>query len=797
MSIHKLFIFIVTGLCLFLVYTNLDAQNQVTISGAVSDESGEVSPFTPVVEIKSKIGVQTDESGKYKLVVPRADTLYLEFRSGMYPTVKKTIISPASDITLDIVFQSEGFTLGVVTVTEQFKQKEEENTVSLASIEPKRIDRMANVSLVNAMQNVPGVTVYDNQPSIRGSSGYTYGAGSRVLTLLNGLPMFAADKGSVTWDMLPTDNIRQIEVFKGASSVLYGAGAMGGVINVITQEAADTPRTVIRVKSGFYDRPANPRADWDPSFLRGFNASTHLIHSRQFKKNYDLTLQLDLINNNGYRKYEVNRRGRIFILNKYRFQGKLKGLVVGFNGMFNYDSTATIVAWGGYPDSALIPGPGFLSKQLKQYGGIDPYISYTGKNSQHLYQSRWYIQSYGISTGQSGTASISFHEYQYKRSFLNERLNLIGGLSYMYSRVNSDSAFGQGTGNQLAAFAQLKFKLNTRTNFILGVRYQYEDVSGDTVKVNTEKGTKPLLKKTTMKDPIFRAGINYRPTQSTYVRASFGQALRSPSIAERFTATFAGPIQVTPNPDINIEKGWSAELGVRQLYKFGNTGGFIDASLFTMQFNNMVEFWVDTRDLLNTLMKSNRYPFKAMNISRASVTGAEVNFNYNTKFAKNWEILLVGGCTFVEPTDKTGDATLNTDQSWKDGTFIRRLIEAATPPYIPFQDRPSILKYRNKWLIKTNLDISYKRFTFATNYTYNSQMINVDKVFLLALSGVGDFREKHNKGWHIFDFIVSYRVNGRSTISAHVFNAFNTEYITIPGYMGEQRNFTAQYKIQF
>ncbi|GIV43366.1 MAG: hypothetical protein KatS3mg035_0489 [Bacteroidia bacterium] len=80
-----------------------------------------------------------------------------------------------------------------------------------------------------------------DQPNIRGSAGYTYGSGTRVLTMLDGLPMISADRSGTNFDMLPTDNIKQVEVIKGASSVLFGAGAMGGVINVLTADPTIVP----------------------------------------------------------------------------------------------------------------------------------------------------------------------------------------------------------------------------------------------------------------------------------------------------------------------------------------------------------------------------------------------------------------------------------------------------------------------------------------------------------------------------------------------------------------------------
>ena len=61
------------------------------------------------------------------------------------------------------------------------------------------------------MEQVPGVTIIDGQANIRGGSGFSYGAGSRVLLLVDDLPMLAADAGDIKWSFLPVENLEQVE----------------------------------------------------------------------------------------------------------------------------------------------------------------------------------------------------------------------------------------------------------------------------------------------------------------------------------------------------------------------------------------------------------------------------------------------------------------------------------------------------------------------------------------------------------------------------------------------------------
>ncbi|MCI0494812.1 TonB-dependent receptor plug domain-containing protein, partial [candidate division KSB1 bacterium] len=75
---------------------------------------------------------------------------------------------------------------------------------------------------------------------------------SDVLVLVDGRPINPGYYGKVDLSMLPLDNLAKITIVKGPASVAYGANSMGGVINIVTQNGLETPRTVIETKLGDY-----------------------------------------------------------------------------------------------------------------------------------------------------------------------------------------------------------------------------------------------------------------------------------------------------------------------------------------------------------------------------------------------------------------------------------------------------------------------------------------------------------------------------------------------------------------
>jgi iron complex outermembrane receptor protein len=117
--------------------------------------------------------------------------------------------------------------------------------------------RMRSVtSLDQALENAAGFGVIDGQIDLRGSTGFNWAAGSRVLMMVDGHPLINGDTGGINWDVVPVEEVEKVEIVKGAGSALYGSNAMAGMVNVITRDPSSIPETRARLTWGFYDTPA-------------------------------------------------------------------------------------------------------------------------------------------------------------------------------------------------------------------------------------------------------------------------------------------------------------------------------------------------------------------------------------------------------------------------------------------------------------------------------------------------------------------------------------------------------------
>lgn len=110
--------------------------------------------------------------------------------------------------------------------------------VAIEVIEGEVINMITKGTLAQALDFIPGVVITRSVKD--GYNVQMQGFSSKhVLILIDGQPLISPTGSSADLDQISADNIAQIEVIKGAASVMYGSNAMGGVINIITNKEAD------------------------------------------------------------------------------------------------------------------------------------------------------------------------------------------------------------------------------------------------------------------------------------------------------------------------------------------------------------------------------------------------------------------------------------------------------------------------------------------------------------------------------------------------------------------------------
>ena len=153
--------------------------------------------------------------------------------------------------------ESTAYDLGEVLVTGGKAPTSMDKTAITTEITAEQIQATNSRTVAEALSHAAGVRVstgMKNQPNIS-LHGFDQ---TRILVLIDGVPYYETKYHYLDLNQLPTDAVEKIVVTKGAASVLYGANAMGGVVNIITKKPVATPKPLVsattEVGDGGYNR---------------------------------------------------------------------------------------------------------------------------------------------------------------------------------------------------------------------------------------------------------------------------------------------------------------------------------------------------------------------------------------------------------------------------------------------------------------------------------------------------------------------------------------------------------------
>ncbi len=736
------------------------------------------------VKVQSSEGERTitDTDGTFEILIKEFPAkLYLQSLEYKPDTI--IIFKNLNSLTRKLTPLFQNVSTVVVSASKR-TQSIEEVSISMEVLKPELIESKGFVNLEQAVDQSPGVFAMDGQVSIRGGGGYSYGVGSRVLVLTDGIPLISPDLGDAKWNSISMESMSQIEITKGASSVLYGSSALNGTISVTSKEPTKEGEFRAKIQSGIYDNPKRESLKWwskNPA-----NLELSIYNGKLFDK-WGYTIAVNGYKTEGYKDGEQEERARItgsFVFRpkktpRLKFNVNYSGQVEGVNNFIIWESAEYAYTPSGGLSSN--PSDNTLTFQKSVRLNIDPSMKYVGRNNGvHQLKTRYYLVTIGGESTfyEASLAQMYYADYSYQKSWKNVH-HLTAGLTNSYNSVKS-GVFGDHTSENLASYAQYDFK-KKRLGLTAGLRTEYfkmDDRTPDSEFTFGKNDHKlPVF-------PIFRAAAHYAITKTTHARASIGQGVRFPSVSERYANTSNGAIYIFPNPDVAPERGWAAEIGLKQIVKMGKWRGTIDVAGFVNHYSDMIEFAFGIYNPdsipLNFDPNSAGYiykwiGFKAKNAEEAQITGLEFSFNSEGKI-KEVEVRSLIGYTYMNPV------SLNTD-----------------PDYLlTMSDTSGILKYRFNHLVRLDIQAGYKNFSIGFSSRYNSFMKNIDAIFeeeivgTEILPGLKEYRANDQSGSLVFDSRISYKLKEQYTFAFIVNNILNTEYSSRPADIQPPRQFMVQ-----
>jgi outer membrane receptor for ferrienterochelin and colicins len=473
-------------LTLLTSFTSIAQKTDANIFGDVRADN-EHLPFVSVYLKDTQYGTMTDLSGHYMLTnLPEGEHTLVASLMGYKPVEKTVTIVKGQSQEINFVLEEQVMSLDdiVITGTKTFKRKTE-SAVVVNVLEGKKLELLQAGTLSEGLAFQPGLRMETDCQTCNYTQLRMNGLGGAYSQILiNSRPVFSPLTGLYGLEQIPTNMIERIEVVRGGGSALYGAGAVGGTVNVITKVpesssfSASTTQSVINGDASDSQVFANAGILSDRK-----NAGLTLFATNRNRESYD---------HNGDGFSELPKlKNNSFGFTSFLLPAPNHKLEASFSSMYEYRR-------GGDREDL----PAFLAEQTEErthnvlMGGLDYSFSfndnlssldiyvagqktdrdhYTGikpEADEPGYQEHLENPPYGLTENETYMGGVQLNHML--PDFLGGKNNLTFGSEYNYDMVVDeikayDYLLDQTTRN-VGAYIQSDWELAKKWNLLTGVR---------------------------------------------------------------------------------------------------------------------------------------------------------------------------------------------------------------------------------------------------------------------------------------------------------------------------------------
>lgn len=625
-----------------LVGTVRDAQTKDALVGA--SLRIETTAFGANSKRDGSFIVRSLPSGSYSLIVSMLG----------YSTQKLTVVISTNDTTrIDVSLQSQSLlTTEVVVSANKRVQAVQDVPISVSVVDQRAIQQRGATKLDEVLRYVPGVVMVRDQISIRGTSGFAFGLGSRTSVFLDNIPMLPGDNGDVKFDAMPLFAVDRIEVVKGAGSALYGTGALGGVINIITKEPSEEAELRLRTTAGLFTLPRFQQ--WQYRNTTPFAGAIDASYSQKSGA-LGYLVSGGLRRDESYRSFDDSFRWNLFGKATYQ-PAELSWITV--LSQFANEDRANWVNWQSLAKATLPPTSTdttdrvtsqkfSLSAEYKQGVSSTDFLIVRAGFFRTFYENSFpdtsseKLQSLGTALNTELQYNTQLHPHALLTVGANVTRNNAESVSYPAGEDISQTI--------LSSYAQSELSFVPDLTLTVGGRIDAERIGGAFQRSQIS----PKL------------GASYKSPFGTQFRASAGRAFRAPSIAERFAAIRFSGFVVQRNVSLRPELSWSYEIGASQVIPIGTSPWNLDVALFQNDMEDLIE--------PTFVLNNNRSEIQFVNITQARIQGAELSL-------KGWVVPSLLGIesavTLLNPINLVTNTTL---QFRNNTSWINRAIIPLSP----------------------------------------------------------------------------------------------------------------------
>lgn len=275
------------------------------VEGVVLDQRG-----APVAEAEVSISdessviaeVRTGDDGRFLFEAVRAQSFTLKVQARGFSSAERKWSAMTNDAsTLKVVLHPAPIEEQVTVTATRTERRLAETAASVVVLSERELSATAALTIDDALRQVPGFQLFRRSgsrtanPTSQGVSLRGVGASgaSRALVLADGVPLNDPFGGWVYWGRVPRQSVSSIEILRGGSSGLYGSGALGGVIHILTRRAGPAPVLTLEASYGNQQTP-------DASLFMGGR-----------KGRWGATLAAEIFHTDGYILVDRRERGPI------------------------------------------------------------------------------------------------------------------------------------------------------------------------------------------------------------------------------------------------------------------------------------------------------------------------------------------------------------------------------------------------------------------------------------------------------------------------------------------------------
>ncbi len=380
-------------------------------------------------------------------------------------------------------------------------QTVDDSLSSVTIIDRETLDRQQPRELSELLRGQPGVDLITNGAYGKNTTLFMRGTGSEsTVLLINGVRLRSATSGGAPWQFIPPQLLDRVEIVRGPRSSIYGADAVGGVVQGFTPEGEGDPSGWIQLGAGS-------------------NSSQEIgggVSGRVDNTSYSLAANWFETDGIPVRDGEDRK---------------------GFDSVAGIGSVRQHLANGG-----SIGVTGFRAEGNTEFdtGDTDYMVQTLGVSADYPLTDNW-IAELSVSEGRDEALNDDDSEFNTRsrtvrglNRFLINRHELVLGAEYLHDKVRGSTDYDEDSRYNTALFGQLFLNAGP-ADFQFSLRWDDNEAFGEQITGAVAAGYNI--------DGIHR------------VRISHGTAFRAPSFNDLYFPNFG-------NPDLDPERSRTTEVGV-------------------------------------------------------------------------------------------------------------------------------------------------------------------------------------------------------------------------------------------